>query len=209
MALDELAEIAFENAEAYFDTMLNSELAKNIPLVGTAVALIRSAKDYRNRVFARNLAQFVRDVESVPAPFKEKLRAKLAADQKDARRLADTLMVVVERCADEEKAHFLSAVFISYIDGAIDSTMFRRLCMAIDAAFIDDLRWLVTAQIDKHQLRHAEARALSHAGFTMIVPGTTYVREDLLPYMVTHVGRQLRDAYVQGRAQVRRSAVAG
>lgn len=54
-----LVEAALEGTEVVVDTLIDSEILKSIPVVGTAVKLIKGAGQIRDRIFAAKIMRFL------------------------------------------------------------------------------------------------------------------------------------------------------
>jgi len=134
-----LVEAASELSEAGFDQFLTSDLAKDIPIVGTAIKICTAIDNIRNRLYAAKLRAFISELENIPADKKESFRRKIAADSKQFDKLGENILLLLERTSDVEKPAYLASVFLAYLDGIIDRSTLRRLWEAIADAFVDDL----------------------------------------------------------------------
>jgi len=134
-----LVEAASELSEAGFDQFLTSDLAKDTPIVGTAIKICTAIDNIRNRLYAAKLRAFISELENIPADKKESFRRKIAADSKQFDKLGENILLLLERTSDVEKPAYLASVFLAYLDGIIDRSTLRRLWEAIADAFVDDL----------------------------------------------------------------------
>lgn len=58
-----LLEAALENAEVAADLLTSNEVLREIPVVGTALNIIRGVRDVRERIFAHKPERFVAGLE--------------------------------------------------------------------------------------------------------------------------------------------------
>ncbi len=199
MAENPILEAALENIEAIVETLTTNELVREIPVVGTAVKLLKGARDIRDRLFAAKLLRFVQNLESVSPETKERIRRKIVSDSDEARKVGETALIVVERLTDVEKADLVSTLFLAYIDGQLDVTEFRRLCAAIDQAFLDDLLELLGRREVPSRSKDAFMQHLSATGLARPVPGQTWDEAGELFYEATRLARKLRHAHDHGQ----------
>jgi len=181
-----LVEAASELSEAGFDQFLTSDLAKDIPIVGTAIKICTAIDNIRNRLYAAKLRAFISELENIPADKKESFRRKIAADSKQFDKLGENILLLLERTSDVEKPAYLASVFLAYLDGIIDRSTLRRLWEAIADAFVDDLTDLL---IYVPQTQPAEfLRHLSKTGLTKIESGKTWDDLGDLYFIVSELG---------------------
>jgi len=181
-----LVEAASELSEAGFDQFLTSDLAKDIPIVGTAIKICTAIDNIRNRLYAAKLRAFISEHENIPADKKESFRRKIAADSKQFDKLGENILLLLERTSDVEKPAYLASVFLAYLDGIIDRSTLRRLWEAIADAFVDDLTDLL---IYVPQTQPAEfLRHLSKTGLTKIESGKTWDDLGDLYFIVSELG---------------------
>ena len=69
MKKETLIEAALENVEALIDVFTDNEILKSIPVVGTALKVIKGAGDIRDRLFAAKLMTFPKTSVRVSMPF--------------------------------------------------------------------------------------------------------------------------------------------
>lgn len=192
-------EAALENAEAVLDSLTDDELLKEIPLVGTAVKLLRGASTIRDRIFAAKILRFLQDLDSVSPETREKIRTKMASDPDEARAVGETALVLLERSSAVEKARLIAILFLAYVDGHITVSEFRRLSTAVDQAFLDDLEEFLHRQRLPEKSTEPFMQYLAASGLTAPVAGQTWDDIGELFYHTTRLGHKLRNAHFAGR----------
>jgi hypothetical protein len=58
-------EASLESAEVIADSLIENELIKSIPVVGTALKLISGSLDLRNKIFLSKVQRFIQKIESI------------------------------------------------------------------------------------------------------------------------------------------------
>ena len=195
-----------ENVEAVVDAATNDEVLKNIPVVGTAVKLVKAAGDIRDKIFAAKLTRFLQALDKTTPEAREKIRQKIAASPEEARGVGETLLLVLDKITALEKAEIIAYVFIAYTLGHIGPTDFLRLSDAVDHAFVDDLAWLVSTRGQQVSTDQNPAAQLSRTGLTMPNLSETYIDAKDLYYSVSAVGERFLNAYLFGKEHCREGA---
>lgn len=155
-------ESAMENAEVVMDSMLEDGLLKDLPVVGTFFKVTKGIQDIRDRAAFARVQAFVTAFSSVKHDTWTKWRKKVSEEPEETRKVGETLFLVVERLDSLEKAEILGLLFLAYLDAKISSEDLRRLTLAVNLAFADDL------------LRFAEVEKLEDPNRSMNPGGTQY-----------------------------------
>jgi hypothetical protein len=137
---ENLKEILTDLSEFTLDNILDNEVVKELPVVGTCVRLVRATRSVPDRIFARKVERFVFQLGRVSPEDKAKFRARLDSDADLRRRSGDAVIMALDQADDLQKADILGQLFLHFVSGAIDFAVLRRLMIAADRAFIDDLK---------------------------------------------------------------------
>ena len=196
----ELIDITAENLEVAIDLLLENDIAREIPFLNSVLALLRSAKNIRDRLFVQKLQRFIEDVNSVDDEAQKRLFEKMASDPEEARRVGETTLAILERAISTEKAEIIAKIFVAYGLGHLRETDFRRLCEAIDRSFADDLMKLVKLHKVPDKSKEEFLAFLLPSGFTISVGGNLLGDLDSgqIYYKVTSLGNKFRTAYYVG-----------
>jgi hypothetical protein len=187
-----LLEAFLENAEAGTDLITNSEVLAAVPVVSTAFHVMRGINDIRALAFMSKLAAFVTDPSLQSEAAKARMREQARRPSKESRKIGEALFLVLERLTDMEKPALLAKVFASYLAGYISAEELRRIAPARDAAFVDDVKMLVTANDVSDMNSSAWMRPLVPAGLTE--QGVSGPVGGRLVYRLTPLGVTLRRA---------------
>jgi hypothetical protein len=199
MAEHHLLEAALEDVEAVVDAATHDEVLKNIPVVGTAVKLLRAAGDIRDKMFAAKIARFLQTLDRTTPEAREKIRQKIASSADEARAVGETLLLVLDKITALEKAEIMAYVFIAYTSEHVRPPDFLRLLDAIDVAFIYDLKELLNIPQSKHSVSATYMKHLTRTGLTFADSRLIARGPEDWHYAVAHLGKQLIDAYSEGK----------
>lgn len=188
-----LIEASLELAEVGFDQFLTSDLAKDIPVVGTAIKVCRAADHIRNRLYASKLKAFIEKAESIPEEKKAEFKKKITSSPDKFNKLGENLLLLLERLSDVDRPIIMAVLFLAFLDDLIDQNTLRRLWDAIADAYVDDIKTLLgcpTAVADNLHLRY-----LYRTGLTELETGSTYGSIGKVTYKVSDLGSRLIHAY--------------
>lgn len=161
-------EAVLENIEVAVDAVTDNEAVASIPVVGTAIKVCKGIDDLRARAFAAKLERFVSSLELTTDSAKDALVRRVQASPEEARKVGETLFLVLDRFIDLDKPEMLAKVFIAYVDRAISATDLQRLAQAIDIAFADDLRELLRAE--EHVVMGNISRRANYPWMETLIP---------------------------------------
>ena len=188
-----LVEASLELAEVGFDQFLTSDLAKDIPVVGTAIKICSAAGHIRNRLYASKLRAFITESERIPFEKKAEFKKKIISSPEQFNRLGENLLLLLERMSDVERPAIMATMFLAFLDGLIDQDTLRRMWEAIADAYIDDIKALLgypTTVPNNFHLRY-----LYKTGLTELESGKTIDSAGQLTFKVSGLGYRFIDAY--------------
>ncbi len=201
-----IIEAALENAEALIDAVTDNEILKSIPVVGTALKVIKGAGDIRDRLFAAKIMTFLNALENVAPDLKEKIRQRVSENADESRKVGETVLLLIDRLADLDKADIIAKVFIAYAYGHLKPAEFQRVTQAVDQAFVSDL-FLRTHNLPKKgPSQEIFMQSLYPSGLTKIVGGKTSDTVGEFYFEVSTLGNKLIDAYNHGKKLSQQSA---
>jgi len=122
-----------ELLEVGFDALLKDGIARDIPVIGTLVALCGGVLSIRDWLFTKKLARFLVALDSVPHEERQAQLDRLASNPKERKRVGEHLILLIDRLNDMDKPELLARAFSALLDGRIDRQQFDGLAHAIDA----------------------------------------------------------------------------
>jgi hypothetical protein len=180
--------------EVLADVAMNGDLFASIPLIGTAIKVLRARDSFRDVLFAEKLAAFINAVDEIPQEQREDMRRRFETDE-GAQAAGTTLLLVLERLTDLDKPALLGYLLRCFAASQIDATTLRRLATAVDLAFADDLRDFLAYPLDSTPLpTQAEPEYLGRlvaAGLTQLGVGVTWESDGSIVHSPTKLGQTL------------------
>ena len=194
-----LVEAVFENSEVAIDQLVDSEVLKEIPVVGTAVKVCKALDTIRDRAFAAKMQRFLFGVGTNDPRVRDKWRKKVHQSSDDAKRIGETLFFILERLTDLKKCEIVAFLFTAFVDDVIDTATLCRLVQAVDMAYLDDLEDLIEVHRPPEKCKEAWARQLAPSGLTEIVVGMRFSDAGELSFQISKSGHAFRNAIFHGR----------
>ncbi len=135
-------------AELTLDNILENDELKQIPVFGTLVKVVKLGSSIRDRLFARKLLTFLREVSSTPHAKRTAFVNKLSS-KGNKHRSGEAILLLLERLDDMTKPAIVGKIVCSAILGEIDDETFLRLTAIVDRCYITDLLQLPNSEKDK------------------------------------------------------------
>ncbi|MCP5304361.1 MAG: hypothetical protein H6953_02850 [Chromatiaceae bacterium] len=189
--INKFLEASLEGAEALADSLIENEVVKNIPVVGTAIKIVSGTLDLREKLFVSKVQRFVQEIECLSKEEKWKFRRSVLSDEESMRRAGEAALLVLDKLSEMKKAELLGFYFACFLAGRLDQIQFRRVAAAIDTAFLDDLEEFLVLGADEQSSQKHYMESLVSSGLTIITAGRTYADSGELFYEASSMGRQV------------------
>jgi len=147
VAKDNLNGVLDTAAELTLDNIFESEELKQIPVFGTLLKVAKLGSSIRDRLFARKILTFLREVAAIPfekrAQFVEQLSSK-----GNKQRTGEAIILLLERLDDMTKPEIVGKIVCAAILGEIDNETSLKLSAMVDRSYITDLLLLPDSESD-------------------------------------------------------------
>ena len=138
----EATELIKDAGEIAIDSYLEDGLLKGIPIIGSIIALAKTAIRVSDYIFIKKVIRFMQNLESVSEYEKCEEWKKIQDDKKYAKHLGETIMLLLDKFDNLDKPAIFAKVFSSFLKREIDNSIFLRLSSAIEKTSIVDLNQL-------------------------------------------------------------------
>ncbi len=135
----DVTSLATDLAEPALDALLDSGVVKEIPVLGAMLKIVQITASIPNLIFSKKVQRFVDAAYSNPE-MKKGILGKIESSDEKRRTAGEAVVMALDRSDDLEKASIIGWMFSIYLIGKLDLVLFRRLCRAVDLAFVDDLK---------------------------------------------------------------------
>jgi len=138
----EAKDIAVEWSQFGIEKLLAEGALKDAPMLGTVVKICTMTKTIRDHLFMRKVLDFLRACPQFNDLEKMGFAREHLSDPEKIKKLGDTMVLILDKLDDLEKAEILAKLFAALVRKHIDYSDFRRLAAGVDRAFIEDLKIL-------------------------------------------------------------------
>lgn len=133
-----LSDINIDLSEGILDSIIESELLKQIPIIKILISILEISDSLRQRSFYKKIYKFLYELDKVSKEEKDKF-IKYLESKGDKKRVYDNILLILDRFDDETKSTISGKLFKSLIERNIDITMFFRLMNIVEKIYIGDL----------------------------------------------------------------------
>ncbi len=141
----ETKDVSVDILDEAIHTAIGESALKMIPYLKAIVAFHKTWETLRDQLFLKKVLMFLRNPSNISEGERVAFFDKLKEDPKEAQKLSDSLVLLLDKMDDMDKAEMLAKIFEPYVKGKIPFECFRRLASAIDLGFLEDLQALASA----------------------------------------------------------------
>jgi hypothetical protein len=157
----EAEDIAIDLAGLELDALFDEKIFEEIPIIKSVIACRKTWSAIQDRLFLQKVVSFFANSPKFTKEQQEKFIQNHLQDPKEAKRLSDAIVLILNRLDDLEKPEILAKVFAAFVKNKIQFDTFRRLATAIDAAQIEDLRRLLEPETPRDQYGKRDEKTLT------------------------------------------------
>ena len=142
--LGELGEVAIE-------AVMDDGVLRDVPILSTVVGVGKCIKNVSDVLFAKKLIAFLYGLKDADAQRREEAIAKWESDSKYRIRVGETLLNMVHRCDDTQKARWLSQLFCALVLKRGNGDMFMRAEKVLSSLSVMDVYAFLAQPKDKYK----------------------------------------------------------
>ncbi|MFR9546123.1 MAG: hypothetical protein SNJ29_11170 [Rikenellaceae bacterium] len=126
LAKSDLSTLMKDGVELSIDSLMDDGIAKDIPVVGTIVGLIKSSQNIGNWLFLKKILAFLTKLESVDRQQREKMINKIDNSKTYRKKVGDQLLFIIDSCEDDIKAEYIAVLFKAFINEEVTYDDFMK-----------------------------------------------------------------------------------
>lgn len=126
LAKSDLSSLMKDGVELGIDSLMDDGIAKDIPVVGTIVGLIKSSQNIGNWLFLKKILAFLTRLESVDRQQREKMINEIDNSKKYRKKVGDQLLFIIDSCEDDIKAEYIAVLFKAFINEKVTYDEFMK-----------------------------------------------------------------------------------
>jgi len=138
----DLAPVAENVIEALIDVSLDDGLLKDLPLIGTLLAVGKVGFSIRDRLLFQKIGKFLNEVATLTWSERARAVCELAGTEGKQEKVGALLLDMLDKADMEEKPRLLGKLFVAMGRGEISSEDYLRMVTMINGVYIGDLQAL-------------------------------------------------------------------
>ncbi|EOB6258699.1 hypothetical protein ACHELR_000685 [Vibrio fluvialis] len=146
---NKLTDLCVENFEIAFDSLFESGVLKDIPLLGNIVNALRLKEDVKNYLFAKKLESFLVELKSRGV---SEITPDLCDDEKLGK-IGQDIVFIIDRASSIDKSKWIARAVIGLTEDKYDVNEFERIIYVIDK-FTPSLRATMGDIYQKRELKN-------------------------------------------------------
>lgn len=119
-----VSDLADKIGETALDSLLMESFVKDIPLVGTALTLLKAGNDIQSYLFTKKIVYFLSEAEKVPFETRQKFANECESDSNRKDKLGESVLVVLDSAKNMDSATYLGRNFALLMSGEISEHTF-------------------------------------------------------------------------------------
>ncbi|SRR6266478_2614114 len=195
---DKVVELSADLLEPAWDEIFKDPILKDVPVLGTAVKAASLVQGISDRLFFIKITRFLEALDRESRAKAKEFAGEIQCGNEDANRVAETLLLAIDKIDDLQKAPVLAAIFASFLRGEMSKADLRRLIFAVNSAAVDDILTLASIGLDPSG-RSKECTdaltALQHTGLSQAGVEFVVTEKDAdISDMITPLGQKFLSA---------------
>ena len=155
--------------EVMLDAVLDDGILRDVPILSAIVGTGKCVKNVSDILFAKKLITFLWGIKDADAKAREDAIIKWENDEKYRARVGETLLNMINRCDDTQKALWLSKLFYNLVLKHGYTDVFLRTEKTLSMLSVADVYSFLSLPANKYQtLTLEEAEWYSHTGLYMM-----------------------------------------
>lgn len=185
--------IIADHSEILIDNLIENEILKEIPIIGTTIHIIKGVRSIRDKIYLSKIQYFLKNIGEISSSQKERLIKESKKDRKRSAKFGESLFTTIEQADGLTKIKYLAIAFEAFLNSELDNKELRHICHGINRCFIDDLMELVEAEYPNQQILEPNIStgfvSTFHGGFTADLTSSN------ITFMISPLGEKFRKAW--------------
>ncbi len=135
----ELPTLVGDIGESGIDSLLNDGVAKEIPVIGSILAVGKIYGNFRDYYLAKKLISFLQELSSLDSSQRIQLIEKLESDEPYSNKVGEKIIDLLSRLDDQQKPFLVAKAFKLYLAGYLSYVQLQRINNSIERILICDL----------------------------------------------------------------------
>lgn len=152
-----------DNIEVTIDTLLDNDIIREIPILGSSINIIRGIQSIHNQAYLNKLKLFIEKVGHINDDLKQRLISESKKSENSRAKFGDAIFTTLEQSDSTLKIEYMAIVFEAFLKEDLGETDLRQICHIIRNTFSDELKDIVENEHPKTNLKYIVSSGLAEA----------------------------------------------
>lgn len=143
---DKLSDVLSDLAEIGLDHIFEDETIKQLPIIGSVASLVKAGFSIRDRLLARKILLFLKEVSIADQESREKFVQKIST-ARAKEKAGESLLLILDKLDDMAKPAILGRITIAAILREIEEDEALKLGAIVNRVYLADLMVLPLAEL--------------------------------------------------------------
>jgi hypothetical protein len=141
-----------EFIEVIVDSKLSEGFLKELPGTNILVGAFKSYTSIPDALFVKKLSTFLKEIKDIPLDQRDEMVAKIDLSTKHRTKVGETILYIIDKCDDPEKAQLNAVLFKAVAQNKIDYDDFLRCSLVIRKCLLSELKWFVKSTLKDYDM---------------------------------------------------------
>lgn len=180
-----------DNSEILIDALIENEVLKVIPILGSSLKIVRGVQNVRDRAYLNKIKFFLEHVGEITQKQKSRIIEDSKKNEKSRAKLGDAIFTCIEKSDSVVKIEYISISFEAYLNEDFDESDLRLICHIINNTFSDELIDIIENETPSGELKYSVPNGLAEAVYHEL----TFDGNSEPSYVLSRTAEQLRKAW--------------
>jgi len=152
-----------DNTEVAIDTLLDNEVIKEIPILGSSIKIIRGIQSLRDRAYLNKVKLFIEKVGQINDDQKQRIISESKKSEKSRAKFGDAIFTTIEQSDSTVKIEYMAIAFEAFLNKDFEESDLRLICHIIRNTFSDELIDIVENEHPTTDLKYVVSTGLAEA----------------------------------------------
>ncbi len=152
-----------DNTEFVIDTLLDNEVIKEIPILGSSIKIIRGIQSLRDRAYLNKVKLFIEKVGQINDDQKQRIISESRRSEKSRAKFGDAIFTTIEQSDSSVKIEYMAIAFEAFVNKDFEESDLRLICHIIKNTFSDELIDIVENEHPTIDLKYVVSTGLAEA----------------------------------------------
>lgn len=180
-----------DNTEVAIDALLDNEVIKEIPILGSSLKIIRGIQSLRDRAYLYKVKLFIEKVGQINDDQKQRIISESKKSEKSRAKFGDAIFTTIEQSDSSVKIEYMAIAFEAFLNKDFEESDLRLICHIIRNTFSDELIDIIENEYPTTDLKYVVSTGLAEAIYAPL----TYDGNSEPLYKLSSSAEQLRKSW--------------